>query len=117
MYQNIANQNPLIKIFNGYMIQNPNIIPFQNNQLINNNVHVMNNLNEYVQQHKIIQQNIPTLQQQINMNSMNQINQTNQMNQINLKNNENNNGKTVKVKNINIIKNMLEPEKIDYTKK
>ena len=121
MYQNIVNQNPLLNQFNGYMTQNPNIIPFQNNSLINNNVHVMNNLNDYVKQHKVVQQNIPTYQQQLQnhqinqtnqMNQMNQINQTNQIdktNQINKLSNKQSNGK---IKNVNIIEEMLKPQKI-----
>lgn len=50
MYANIASQNPILNNFNTYMARNPTTIPFQNNQLINNNVHVMNNLNDYIQQ-------------------------------------------------------------------
>lgn len=65
MYQNLANQNPLINHFNGYMAQNPNVVPFQNNQLINNNVHVMNNLTNSIRQHQMVQQNIPMYQQQM----------------------------------------------------
>nr|AEX62951.1 hypothetical protein mv_R747 [Moumouvirus Monve] len=55
MHQNLINQNPMINNFNIYSRQNPNFIPFQNNQLINNNVHVMNNLNNFLQQHKNVQ--------------------------------------------------------------
>ena len=47
MYKNLANQNPIINKFNAYA--NNNYTPFQNNNLINKNVHVMNNLNEMVQ--------------------------------------------------------------------
>ena len=53
MYQHIAaNQNPLITQFQSYTNNNPTFVPFQNNQLINNNVHVLNNLNSYVQNYK-----------------------------------------------------------------
>ncbi len=122
MYQNIANQNPIMNVYNGYAMQNPNVIPFQNNHLINNNVHVMNNLNGYVQQYRSVQENMPALQQQMNqmnqvnqmnpMNSMNQTNPMNQMNSMNQMNTTNKNSKSNKMKNINIIKNMLQPEKI-----
>src|SRR5689334_17258183 len=56
MYNNISNQNPIVKQFNSYMVQNPNVVPFQNNQLINNNVHVMNNLNNLVNQKRVVNQ-------------------------------------------------------------
>lgn len=57
MCQNLAGQNPMINKFNNYMTQNPNFVPFQNNELMNNNVHVMNNLNNYVQQHRNVRKN------------------------------------------------------------
>lgn len=94
MYQNLANQNPIISQFNNYISQNQEFVPFQNNQLINNNVHVMNNLSDYLQQHRNIQQNMPAYQQQI----MNQNNQP----AVNVN----------KPKNINIIKEMLKPQNI-----
>lgn len=103
MYQNIANQNPLLLQFNGYMSQNPNIIPFQNNQLINNNVHVLNNLNDLVKEHRTVQQNMPQFQQQ-----MHQSVQTDQNKRHNGQTTLQNSGK----KNINIIKEMLKPQKI-----
>lgn len=65
MYQSFANQNPLINQFNGYVLRNQNMVPFQNNRLISNNVHVMNHLNDYIQQYRIIQQKIP-LDQKVN---------------------------------------------------
>ncbi|AVL93695.1 hypothetical protein mvi_335 [Megavirus vitis] len=67
MHHNLANQNPMVNSFNTYTVQNPNIIPFQNNQLINNNVHVMNNLNNFVQHHKMVQNNMGHIQQQNNI--------------------------------------------------
>ena len=51
MYQTYANQNPLMNQFNSYTASNTGFVPFQGNQLINNNVHVMNNLNGHVQAH------------------------------------------------------------------
>lgn len=113
MYQNLANQNPIISQFNGYLAQNPQFTPFQNNHLINNNVHVMNNLNDLVQQHKTIQQNIPMYQQQYyNQEQVpNQLNnQFMQNNQANLQ--QNNKSSRTGVKNSNIIKEMLKPQKI-----
>src|ERR1700733_7081641 len=53
MYQNMVNSNPMLNQFNNYMAKNPNQTPFQNNQLINQNVHVLNNLNNYIHQKKI----------------------------------------------------------------
>ena len=63
MQNHMINTNPLINKFNGYMTQNPNTTPFQNNQLINQNVHVMNNLNELMKQHTYVQQNMNQYQQ------------------------------------------------------
>lgn len=84
MYQNIANQNPLLMQFNGYRSQNINHTPFQSNQLINNNIHVMNHLSDNIQHHKNLQQNIHLYQQQLNpMNQSNQMSQLNQRNQLN----------------------------------
>lgn len=40
------NQNPLLQQFNTYLSKNPHSVPFQNNQLMNNNVHIMSNLND-----------------------------------------------------------------------
>lgn len=98
MYQNLANQNSIINQFNGYMAQNPDFIPFRNNQLINNNVHVLNHLTDYLQQHRILQQNIPVLQQQMN--------QTNVSTILPIASTDN------KSKNINIIQEILKPQKI-----
>jgi hypothetical protein len=135
MYQNLVNQNPMVCQFNGYVMQNPTIVPFQDNQLINKNPHVVNNLNDFVQEHRMIQQNIPVYQQQflkqmqqpiimapmqpINMAPMQPINMapmqpinivspinTNQMNQTRQENPKN------RVKNSNIIEEMLKPIKI-----
>ena len=89
MYHNLINQNPLISQFNGYISQNPNTTPFQNNQLINQNPHVINNLNQLVHQHKMVQQNTKNHQQTM----------------------PNITDKTP-VKNINVIEEMLKPYKI-----
>jgi len=64
MYQtnSLVNQNPLLNQFNGYNQTNPNVIPFQNNALLNRNVHVSNSFNEILQQHKNVKQNIPVYQ-------------------------------------------------------
>lgn len=110
MYQNLANQNSLLNHFNGYMTQNPNTIPFQNNHLINNNVHVMNNLNDLIQQQRILQQNIPIYQQQMQQQQQQQIQQMQQP----MTNTERRNKNSSKNKKgeFNIIKKMLEPQKI-----
>lgn len=99
MYQNLANQNPILNQFNGYIVQNPDFIPFQNNKLINQNVHVMNNLSEYLQQQRVLQQNIPVIQQSF-LSQNNSIPNSNPIN------------KTNKSKNINIIQEILKPQKI-----
>ncbi|AYV85481.1 MAG: hypothetical protein Satyrvirus19_3 [Satyrvirus sp.] len=95
MYGNIANKNPIITQFNSYMVQNPNIIPFRNNELINNNVHVINNLNNLVHQNRIVQQRMKNVQP--NENKPSQL--------ICEKNGKNES-------NENIIAKMLKPQKI-----
>ena len=107
MYQNIAIQNPLLAQFNGYMNQNPNIIPFQNNQLLSNNPHVLNNLNVLVQEHKIVQQNMPQYQQQIAQQAATQSNVP-----VNSSINSQKMIKRTGTKNANIIKEMLKPQAI-----
>ena len=96
MYQNLSNQNPLLNKFNGY--SQTNNIPFQNNNLIKNNVHVMNNLSTHIQQHRNIQQNIPMYQNNLNQHNLNQ--------------NNSRISKPSNKKNSNIIEDMLKPEKI-----
>lgn len=102
MYQNLINQNPIINQFNGYVDQNPNVIPFQKNQLINNNVHVMNNLNTYMQQQRAVQNNMPVYKNQY-------------MDQMNNNNNTKSDANTSK--NINIIERMLQPQEIKKNNK
>src|ERR1044071_7718686 len=58
MHQNMINSNPIVHKFNGYITNNPTTIPFSSNKLINENVHVVNNLNTYVQQQKNVQETI-----------------------------------------------------------
>lgn len=41
---NFNQNNKLVNQFNQYKSQNPNSVPYQNNQLLINNVHIMNNL-------------------------------------------------------------------------
>lgn len=69
MYNGIIQNNPLVNQFNGFMMQNPDMVPFQHNKLINQNIHVKNNLDDLVYQHKQMQQNMPSYQTQMN-NSM-----------------------------------------------
>lgn len=106
MYQNYTNQNPLVSQFNGYMANNPNVIPFQHNQLINNNVHVMNNLNNNMQEYRMMQQTIP-IYAQPNMNITNGMAN-------NMQNNKamSNITKGKNILNSNIIEEMLKPVKI-----
>lgn len=102
MYQNLINNNHLVSQFNGYQHQNPNMIPFQNNQLINQNVHVMNNLNNLLQQQKSLEQNMPVYQQQLQSNTSNMSNRIS---------NKNKNG-NARNRSTNIIEEMLKPQKI-----
>lgn len=82
--------NPLINNFNNYNTNNPNIIPFQTNQLINQNVHVMNNLNNFIRQHDNVKQNMGTYQQQVTPVKRG----------------------AIRKNNTNIIEDMLKPQKI-----
>ena len=65
MYQGFVKQNPIINQFNGYTSQNTDI-PFRNNQLINQNIHVMSQLNNTIQQHKAPQPEKPQQKRIIN---------------------------------------------------
>ena len=107
MYNNLVNQNPMVNQFNGYMLQNPNRIPFQNNQLIGQNVHVMNNLNDLMQQHRTVQQNMGMYQNQLAQNTIPIPTNNNNINTKNSSNKSNNKPKTT-----NIIEEMLKPQKI-----
>ena len=69
MYQNLVNQNQLLHKFNEYTIKNPTIIPFNNNQLFQNNPHVMNNLNGLLQEHKTYSNNASKSARSSNKNS------------------------------------------------
>lgn len=84
--------NPLLNKFHGYRVQHPNTVPFQNNHLINQNVHVMNNLNTHMKDHQMLNRNIQ--KHDVPMNNFTRKNQ--------------NNGKK-----INIIEEMLKPIKIE----
>jgi len=128
MYQNIAQQNPMITKFNGYLAQNPNTTPFQSNQLINNNVHVMSHLTDFVQDHRNLQQNIPQYQQQLNQQQSTQSTLStlstlsaerlvdprirDSGSTINAKPNLRSNPKASTKSKINIIEEMLKPQKI-----
>lgn len=100
----------MVSQFNGYLIQNPNVVPFQNNKLINNNVHVLNNLNDLVQQHKSVQQNMPKYQQAIQNNEFENKSthfSANTQSLNSLSGSKKKSGKT-----LNIIEEMLQPQKI-----
>lgn len=49
VYDNLIRQNPMLNKFNQYKINNPDTVPFQNNQLINKNIHVRNALANSIQ--------------------------------------------------------------------
>lgn len=88
MYQNLADNNPLITKYNGYTKEN-NKVPFQNNELINNNVHIKNNLNNLVRNYK---------------SSPKKINKIQKINEM-------------KKKDYNIIEDILKPQKIKENNK
>ena len=50
MYQNIVSQNQLLNVYQKYNTSSN--VPFRDNELINKNMHVMNNLNELIREHK-----------------------------------------------------------------
>lgn len=122
MYQNLINQNPLINQFQGYMGQNPTFVPFQNNQLMSQNPHVMGNLNNLVQQQRILQHNMPMYQQQLSMaqnisnpNTPQNISNSNTISNTttNIPSNSsqtNKKNKNSKNKGMNIIEEMLKPQ-------
>lgn len=106
MYDNLSNQNTMINQFNGYMTQNPNITPFQNNQLINQNVHVMNNLTDLLQQQRLVQQNMGMYQQMAQTNMLQPSQSPEVNNNRSFKSSKTNN----KSKSTNIIEDMLKPQ-------
>lgn len=48
-----------------FISQNPNKVPFQNNHLINQNVHVINNLNNLIEQHRTVKKELPAAKQRM----------------------------------------------------
>jgi len=120
--------NPMINQFNGYMMQNPQMVPFQGNQLINQNVHVRNNLDDFVHHHKMVQQNLGNYQQMMNqginpmvnqgMNPMTSQGMNPMINQginpmINQGLPDDNRSSKSNGKKVNIIEEMMKPQKID----
>ena len=101
MYNSIANNNPLLNSFSSYANKNPTSVPFNSNDLIKNNVNIMNNLNNYIYESKMIDS------PQNNNNIYNNNNNTN----------KNANRQKTSVTNMNIIEKMLEPVKIIKDKK
>uniref|UniRef100_A0A6C0CCV8 Uncharacterized protein n=1 Tax=viral metagenome TaxID=1070528 RepID=A0A6C0CCV8_9ZZZZ len=102
MNSQLINTNPLINRFNGYATQNPNTVHFQSNQLINQNPHISNHLNDFIRQHNHVQQNVPAFQQQINNRPEKSVR---------LPSNKKN------AKKNNIIEEMLKPQKIEKENK
>lgn len=103
MYQNLVNNNKMLNQFNGYQHQNPNATPFQRNQLINNNVHVLNNLNNFVQDYRKVKK-------QVTSTSTSQLESEKPYAQLYSSNKSLNNNKP---SGINIIEEMLKPQKFD----
>ena len=114
-YQNLVASNPLVNRFNGYMQQNPAFVPFQNNQLMNQNVHVMNNLNNNLRDHRNQnnqnnQMRQPQIEQMQSYQNQNQNNAQSRQRIPNRNNNRSNNASTRR--GMNIIEEMLKPQKI-----
>lgn len=105
MNSQLINKNPLINRFNGYATQNPNAVHFQSNQLINENVHVTNHLNDFIKQHNHVKENIPTFQRQINSTPRNE-------KPMRMESTKKKGGKRN-----NIIEEMLAPQKIEKMNK
>lgn len=109
MYQNIASANSLLSKFNTYTQNNPNNIPFKNNQLLTENIHVMNNLNEMMMEKKIRKQkdvSRPSSNQKIIPNKISMSKEK--------KSDNNDSGVHAKKPSCNnIIEELLQPEKIE----
>lgn len=112
MHQNMINTNPIVQSFNGYMTNNPCTTPFMSNQLINENVHVTNNLNTFIQQQKQIQQQINSQQNQ-NQNQKDQIYKPSVQDRLD-KSDKLNRSQN---KNINIIEELMKPQIISKNNK
>lgn len=113
MYQGMITNNPLINNFNTYNMANPSQIPFQSNQLLNENIHVMNSLNDMVQQQRFGQQAMNTYSQLNSKDPYQERDKSNVGNlNSNLNSNPNPNSKSSKNKNLNIIEEMMKPQKI-----
>jgi hypothetical protein len=63
MFENYASQNTMLNTFNSYKATHT--VPFKNNNLINQNIHVMNNLNNNMRQHQVVKNNMPQYQEQL----------------------------------------------------
>jgi hypothetical protein len=114
MYSNMINQNPLINQFNNYTIANPSQTPFQSNQLLTENVHVMNHLGNLIQQQKHAQQVMNTYTTNPSNTYANPSNTyANSTNfQTDRKKNSNSMSGGPK-KNLNIIEEMMKPQVIE----
>lgn len=111
MHQGLATQNGIVNQFNTYMAQTDSYVPFRTNQLINQNVHVLNNLNNMVQQHRMLQNNMPIYQQQI-LAAQNLNNNGLNSQSINTNNPSGRNKQQLPKSTKNIIEDMLKPQKI-----
>jgi hypothetical protein len=101
MYQQMASSNTLVNNFNAHVSNNSKHVPFRSNQLMTENVHVVNHLNENMHQKRIDQQNRKSqtyFPEESNQKSRSKIN----------KSVDNNN---------NIIKELLKSEKIEKNNK
>lgn len=103
-YSNMANNNSLLNNFNMFNMSNPQQIPFHQNQMLNENIHVQNNLHSLIKQQKQLDQ---TMMSQNNNNNNPAIRDPYaQRNRPQTKNNPNSN------KKLNIIEEMMLPQKI-----
>ena len=105
MYNSIVHQNPILSQFQNYSVQQQSTVPFRGNELINNNVHVSNNLNSLIQQQKMQQNNMQQYQAQIYNAGNTQTQDDSNDRRKNKKTNISNKAK-------NIIEDMLKPQKI-----
>lgn len=56
VYDNLIRQNTMINKFNNYRMNNPDVVPFQNNQLISKNPHIQNTLVNSVRENNTVSQ-------------------------------------------------------------
>lgn len=123
MNQKINHNNPLLNTFNNYTTKNPGMVPFQNNNLINNNVHVLNNLNdmtkrarngEVMNEQYSNKNNISAADDVFTLTSIQKQNSSNNTNNLKRSGDDPKNFNNSKRSSDDIIENLLKPQ---FTKK